>query len=72
MKFSLFTLFILSFAVPVCAETQERSDWGSVFEKYEVQETIIVVDGREKISSTSLNWRKRKSIRNGIHFKNTE
>lgn len=44
MKFSLIMLFILSFAAPVCAETQERSDWGSVFEKYEVQGTIVVVD----------------------------
>ncbi|WP_417437667.1 class D beta-lactamase [Idiomarina sp.] len=63
MKISLLVLFILSFAVPVCAETQERSDWGSVFEKYEVQGTIVVVDGRDSEQTTLVFDKERAAKR---------
>ncbi|AAV82640.1 beta-lactamase class D domain-containing protein [Idiomarina loihiensis GSL 199] len=63
MKISLLVLFILSFAVPVCAETQERSDWGSVFEKYEAEGTIVVVDGRDSEQTTLVFDKERAAKR---------
>lgn len=48
MRICLFLLLILSIAFPVYAVAQERPDWGIVFEKYDAQGTIVVVDGREK------------------------
>lgn len=48
MRICLFPLLILSIAIPVYAAAQERTDWGSVFEKYDAQGTIVVVDGRVK------------------------
>lgn len=52
MKNCLFSLLILSIAFPVYGYSQEQPDWGSVFEKYDAQGTIVVVDGRKKAPPT--------------------
>ncbi|RUO38595.1 class D beta-lactamase [Aliidiomarina shirensis] len=46
MRVFLFLLAILNVVCSVSVAAQERPDWGSVFEKYNVQGTIVVVDGR--------------------------
>jgi len=63
IKISLFPVLILGFAFSVCAETEERSDWANVFEKYEVKGTIVVVDGRENEQTTLVFDKERASKR---------
>lgn len=48
MRICLFPLLIINIAFPIYATAQERPDWESVFEKYDAQGTIVVVDERGK------------------------
>lgn len=41
-----FLLFTIAF--PLCGAAQDRSDWGTFFEKFDAKGTIVVVDERNK------------------------
>lgn len=48
MRIHIYALLIISIAIPIYASAQERPDWERVFEEYDAQGTIVVIDERGK------------------------